>query len=189
MQVEMVELDSITPYHRNPRKNDPAISKVAQSIERYGFNVPITVDKKDVIVTGHTRYLAARRLGIDKVPVVRLDLTKRQATEYRIADNKTQEYAKWDQDLLIDELRLVGDLEDFQGFFIEDLASLLTPTQTEHKSSKKTTVVETEAEHNTQFDNVSDDQVEDMIEIPCPHCNESSFISKSDMLSRLGIKG
>lgn len=119
IRIEYLHLGDIHPYEKNPRKNDHAVDKVAASIREFGFKVPIIIDKKNVIVTGHTRYKAAMQLGMDVVPVIRAaDLTQKQIRAFRLADNKVAEAAKWDLDLLTDELadlELDFDMTDF-GF-------------------------------------------------------------------------
>ena len=106
MNVIELELSKITPYDKNPRKNDRAVNGVAESIKQFGFQQPLVVDKNNVIVVGHTRYKAAKKLGLSTVPCVRADqLTKEQVKAYRIADNKLNELATWDFDLLGEELQ------------------------------------------------------------------------------------
>jgi len=131
MKVEKRRTDDIQPYEQNPRQNDAAVDAVAASIQEFGFRQPIVVDTEGVIVVGHTRYKAARKLGLEYVPVhVAKDLSPEQARAYRIADNKSADYADWDLDLLPIELR---DLQaaDFDlgliGFDDEELAQLLNP--------------------------------------------------------------
>lgn len=110
-------LTDITPYDRNPRKNDQAVQAVAQSIQDYGFASPIIVDKDHVIIAGHTRYKAAQLLGLDKVPVrVADELTKKQADELRLVDNRVGELAEWDIPLLND---LLTDLPDAAEYFLD----------------------------------------------------------------------
>lgn len=97
MDILQMKLSEITPYENNPRNNDEAVDKVAESIRQFGFNQPIVVDENNVIVAGHTRYRAARKLGIEEVPVYQLKgLSEEQYRAYRLADNKTAEYAEWD---------------------------------------------------------------------------------------------
>jgi len=129
MQVELREIASIRPYEKNPRVNDGAVDAVAASLKQFGFRQPIVVDADGVIICGHTRYKAAQKLGLAKVPVhVAQDLTPEQVKAYRIADNKTAELAEWDMDLLPIELK---DLQaaDFDlsmlGFDEDDLVKLL----------------------------------------------------------------
>lgn len=119
-----VEIDKIKPYENNPRINDKAVEKVKESILRYGFNVPITVDKDGVIATGHTRYKAAIELGLKKVLVIYLDdLTEDEIQAWRLVDNATSEYADWDYEKLNIELKKLYDkgfeLSDF-GFELEE---------------------------------------------------------------------
>ncbi|MCR4411290.1 MAG: ParB N-terminal domain-containing protein, partial [Thermoguttaceae bacterium] len=92
MKIETWKLDRIRPYANNPRLNDDAVDAVAASIRQFGFRQPIVVDPEGVIIVGHTRYKAALKLGLEKVPVhVATDLTPEQIKAYRIADNKTAE--------------------------------------------------------------------------------------------------
>lgn len=124
MDVIEMRLDEIRPYDRNPRRNCEAVEMVARSIEEFGFKVPIVVDADGTIVAGHTRYKAAKRLGIETVPcVVADDLTDAQVKAFRIADNRSSELATWDDDLLAAELSDLGDagidMADF-GFDTDD---------------------------------------------------------------------
>jgi hypothetical protein len=90
MKIEIRPLSEIRPYPNNPRTNDQAVDAVAASIREFGFRQPIVVDEEGVIVCGQTRYKAARKLGLEKVPVhMAKDLTPEQIRAYRIADNQT----------------------------------------------------------------------------------------------------
>lgn len=110
--IQYVELNSLIPYVNNPRNNENAVDKVAASIAEFGFKVPIIVDADNVIVAGHTRYLAAKKLGLETVPVIiAADLTEAQIKAFRIADNKVAEYASWDNDLLKIELEALEGLD------------------------------------------------------------------------------
>lgn len=92
MKIEMKSIDQIKPFENNPRKNDSAVEAVGRSIKEFGFKQPIVVDTENVIVVGHTRWKAAQKIGLAKVPVhVASDLTPEQARAYRIADNQTNE--------------------------------------------------------------------------------------------------
>lgn len=105
MKIETLPLDKITPYARNPRRNDHAVDAVAASIREFGFKVPLVIDAQGVIVTGHTRYKAAQKLGLTEAPCIRADdLTPEQVRAFRLADNKVGELADWDEDLLAGEL-------------------------------------------------------------------------------------
>jgi DNA modification methylase len=128
MLVKLRNVDEIKPYAHNPRSNDHAIDAVAASIQEFGFRQPIVVDRKGTIIVGHTRYKAALRLGLKKVPVhVATDLTSAQIKAYRLADNKTAELADWDHDRLVEELleleKMAFDL-DVLGFSTDELQEL-----------------------------------------------------------------
>jgi len=113
MKIEQWDIERVKPYEKNPRRNDKAVQAVADSIREFGFRQPIVVDDAGVIVVGHTRYKAARKLGLKTVPVhVAADLTPQQARAYRLADNRSAQNAEWDIDLLPIEL---GELRD-DGF-------------------------------------------------------------------------
>lgn len=123
MNIIEKNLKDIKPYDKNPRKNDNAVEQVANSIASFGFKVPIVIDKDNVIVCGHTRYKAAKKLGIENVPcVVADDLTEEQIKAYRLADNKVSELAEWDIDLLGEELDDIFniDMSDFGFSFAEE---------------------------------------------------------------------
>lgn len=94
MKVKQIATKLVTPYKSNPRKNNKAVDAVARSIEEFGFRQPIVTDEDQVIIVGHTRYKAALKLGLDKVPVhVAEGLSDAQKKAYRIADNSTGEVA------------------------------------------------------------------------------------------------
>ena len=118
LNVKMMPIGDVVPYEKNPRLNDQAVDAVASSIREFGFKVPIVVDGKGVVVSGHTRLKAAKTLGLAEVPVIvadDLDDTKIKA--FRLADNKVAELADWDESLLIKELEELDDLNYDMGQF------------------------------------------------------------------------
>jgi len=132
MKIEMRPITGIKPYEQNPRLNDEAVDAVVRSIREFGFRQPIVVDTDGIIICGHTRYKAAIKLSLGKVPVhVAKDLSPEQIKAYRIADNQTASLAAWDYDLLPIELaELQGMNYDLGllGFDPDELATLLDPT-------------------------------------------------------------
>jgi len=130
MKIEIADINTIKPYENNPRKlKDSAIEKVAMSLKEYGFRQPIVVDKDKIIVAGHTRYRASKKLGLKEVPITVVDnLTPEQINAYRIADNRTAEESEWDNELLKMEIK---DLEakdfklDLLGFNEDQLNDML----------------------------------------------------------------
>jgi len=122
LKIEYLKVEDLIPYVNNPRDNKVAVDKVANSIEEFGFKNPIIVDQDNVIVAGHTRLLASKQLGLEEVPTIRVkDLNSEQIKAFRLADNKTSEFAEWNENLL--ELELLGiddiDMSKF-GFELED---------------------------------------------------------------------
>ncbi|MBO5921769.1 MAG: ParB N-terminal domain-containing protein [Bacteroidaceae bacterium] len=122
MNILELNVDELIPYENNPRKNDEAVEKVALSISAFGFKVPIVIDKDKVIVTGHTRLKAAKKLGITTVPCIMADdLTEEQIKAFRLADNKVSEFAEWDEEKLMKELdELEMDMTLYGFVFPED---------------------------------------------------------------------
>ena len=153
-KIILMALSVITPYENNPRNNEEAVEKVANSIKEFGFNQPIVVDKDNVIIVGHTRYLAAQQLELEKVPVIVAEnLSEEQARAYRLADNKTGELAGWDFEKLALELEQIEsfDMGEF-GFESHDLGGEIgdffenAPTSNSNEHKPKT--------------------------VTCPHCGE-----------------
>lgn len=119
LKIEYISVDELKPYERNTRKHEKKdVDNIAKSIEKYGFNDAIGIWKDNIIIEGHGRLLAAKQLGMDKVPCVRLDhLTDQERREYAIAHNATAELSEWD-DILSDELSDldIGDFDFDFGF-------------------------------------------------------------------------
>mgnify|MGYP003626663411 CR=1 FL=1 len=127
-QIQWMEINELTPYAKNPRNNGKAVKRVAESIKEFGFNQPIVVDKDNIIVVGHTRWKASKELELKEVPVLYMpdDISDEKVKAYRIADNRLNELADWDNDLLIDELTDLDELGfdiDSIGFDLKDMMS------------------------------------------------------------------
>lgn len=122
LEIIYKNIKDLKPYSKNARKNDKAVKYVAKSIENFGFKVPVIIDKDNVIVCGHTRYKASKKLGYNEIPcIIADDLTEEQIKAFRLADNKVSEKADWDFDLLSDEINDIIDInmEDFGFEFID----------------------------------------------------------------------
>lgn len=131
MQIETWPIDRPQPYDKNPRLNDDAVEAVARSIQEFGFRQPIVVDEDGVVIIGHTRLKAAKKLGLMEVPVhVARGLAPEKVKALRLADNKTAELAEWNLELLPIELAELQGM-DFDlgllGFDQDELAKLLDP--------------------------------------------------------------
>lgn len=112
MQIINIKLNLLKPYENNPRNNENAVEYVANSIKEFGFKVPIIIDKNNTIVCGHTRYLASKKLGLTEVPcVIADDLTPDKIQAFRLIDNKTNEFATWNEDLLLEELKAIENID------------------------------------------------------------------------------
>lgn len=125
MEIIIKSIEEIIPYENNPRDNDDAVPAVANSLKEFGFKQPIVIDAQGVIVAGHTRVKAAKRIGMKEVPcVIADDLTPEQVKAYRLADNKSAELATWEADMLrieLEELEMTDiDMSAF-AFTDEDL--------------------------------------------------------------------
>lgn len=122
LKIEYLPVGSLKPYEKNAKKH-PAeqVEHIANSIREFGFRQPLVIDKDNVLVIGHGRLLAAKKLGLDTVPCVRADdLTDEQIKALRLADNKTNE-SEWDFDLLGGELDDIFDIDmSLFGFGLED---------------------------------------------------------------------
>jgi DNA modification methylase len=133
MKISYKKLNEIIPYENNPRKINKGVDIVAESIQQYGFQQPIVVDTDGVIIVGHTRYQASKKLGLAEVPVTVADeLTEEQIRTYRIMDNKSGEKTFWDEGLLVEELKellpdsSIQDLSFETGFSESELNNWLS---------------------------------------------------------------
>lgn len=129
MKIEKVPIGEIIPYENNPRNNKKAVDIVAKSIKEFGFQNPIILDIKGEIIAGHTRLLAAQKLELKEVPIIRAEnLTEEQVKAFRIMDNKSAENATWDETLLKQEFTELEDLDydlDLTGFSSMETGNIL----------------------------------------------------------------
>ncbi|OGN88090.1 MAG: hypothetical protein A2158_03640 [Chloroflexi bacterium RBG_13_46_14] len=128
LEVKEIELNKLRPWEDNPRRNERAVEAVAKSIRNFGFNVPILCDQNFMIIAGHTRWKAAQKLGMDKVPIIVIEINDTQRRAFAIADNKTAEIADWDFPKLkevLEELKLEDiDIKSL-GFSDEEIRRLI----------------------------------------------------------------
>ena len=136
MEYNKWKLSEITPYENNPRINDEAVNDVIESINQCGYIAPIVVDEDGVILAGHTRYKALTKLGYKECEVIVVsNLTEEQKKKYRLYDNKTAEFASWDQKKLSEELSDV----DFLGYdFGQPIMVQPEEKSTEHETKQMT---------------------------------------------------
>lgn len=135
LKIEYLPVDSLRPYEKNARKHGKkSVESIANSIEEFGFDDPVGIWGDNYIVEGHGRVQAAKKLGMEKVPCVRLDhLTDEQRRAYGLVHNKTAEVSDWDYDLL--------DLEisDLDNFAFDDFGFELVDEEAEHQKSAERT--------------------------------------------------
>jgi len=180
VNIQTVSIETLIPYWRNPRKNEIAVQKVKASIEEFGYQTPIIVDKDMTIIAGHTRYRALKELGYTEIPVIISDMTQKKAKEFRIIDNRTSEYATWSNDLEL-ELKEFTSI-DFREIFFPDI-KLDADFIKVAKGTEQETINTISADLERQFEKASDERAnEPKIEIPCPHCLETITIWKRDFV-------
>ena len=151
--IQYINLNDIIPYANNPRNNDgDAVDKVASSIKEFGFNVPLVLDKENVIICGHTRYKAAKKLKLNDIPCIYAEhLTPAQVKAYRIADNKVSEYATWNDDILAIEFEQLQELDfdtDLTGFCVSEVIDILN---VEDESKQEPDISEANFNYKEQY--------------------------------------
>lgn len=150
-KIVYIEIDKLKEYENNPRRNDNAVSAVAESIKKFNFQVPVVVDSDNVIVCGHTRVKAAQKLGMETVPcIIADDLTPEQIKAFRLADNKTGELAGWDFEKLEEELAELDGFDMSAFGFVEN----------------------DEVDIDSFFEDAEEKKEKEPKRIQCPHCGE-----------------
>ena len=135
MEIVNIDVNDLIPYENNPRINDAAVKYVAESISEFGFRVPIVIDSENVIIAGHTRLKAAKKIGLKSVPcLVADDLSEEQVSAFRLADNKVSEQSDWDFSLLDLEIMSLSEI-DMSKFGFDDIEESLSedPVQKKYK--------------------------------------------------------
>lgn len=157
-QLEEWKVSDLIEYARNPRKNDHAVDKVAAAIREFGFRVPILAKSDKTVVDGHLRLKAAKKLGLETVPVMLCDdMTDAQIKAFRISVNRVAEFAEWDDELLrveFAELEELGFDLELTGFGVDEMANIFDEPDF-HPGSEK---------DQGQLDQLSPKMVS------CPHC-------------------
>ena len=138
METITKKVSELIPYINNPRNNDDAVDAVASSIKNFGFKVPIVIDSNNEIINGHTRLKAAKKLGLETVPVIVADdLTPEQIKAFRLADNKVGEIATWDENALAVELEELKNLD----FDMSEFEFKIDESQTQEKNENTDSVL------------------------------------------------
>jgi len=137
MKVEMMPIGQIKPYAQNPRKNSRAIPEVMKSLEEFGFRQPLVVDLNMVLIVGHTRLAAAKRLKLKEVPVHIAELSEEKAKAYRIMDNRSHDRSEWDVTILNKELDELFELDGKYNLDFMDFGDFEEEPEKEKKEKKK----------------------------------------------------
>jgi len=200
MKIETVDIDDLEPYENNPRVNRASVSDIEESIKKFGFKVPLVIDESTTIIAGHTRLKAIKNLvgeldeqieeyedegkenlaenlsqiNEGKVPALRAnDLTEEQIKEFRLVDNRIAEMSEWDETLLKFEIReLDGEMI---GFSDEEMSKYLDTSVT-YEDLTEDDMEKTKQEVEEHYKNLSDEKLERMKQIDCPHCDEEIYI-------------
>lgn len=196
VKVIAMAVKDLVPYANNPRNNEAAVDTVAKSIKEFGFTNPIVVDSDNVVINGHTRLLAAEKLGLAKVPVIRKeDLTPEQVKAFRLVDNKTSELSGWDFEKLdaeIAELQAMDfDMSEFEfesshNFNAEAYSDFFEDVSSQSQAQEQLQDNSTQTEHGLKqsqepgrsTESVSkavEQEIDDTAsrEVVCPHCGKS----------------
>ena len=196
VKVIAMAVKDLVPYANNPRNNEQAVDTVAKSIKEFGFTNPIVVDSDNVIINGHTRLLAAEKLGLEKVPVIRKeDLTPEQVKAFRLVDNRTSELSGWDFEKLdaeIAELQAMDfDMSEFEfesshNFNAEAYSDFFEDASSQSQAQEQSQDNSTQTEHGLEqsqepgrsTESVSkavEQEIDDTAsrEVVCPHCGKS----------------
>ena len=166
MKIKNIEIEKVIPYENNPRINQDAVNVVKDSLSKFGFKQPIVIDKNNEIIVGHTRYYAARELNIELVPcLIANDLSEAEIKAYRIMDNKSSEYARWNFGLLTQEMQEIEEISNldlkYTGFSDREIENMIGNIE-----------VNLEDEENVS-------RMDELNQIECPSCGHrfSEFTS------------
>lgn len=168
METVLKKVKDLKPYENNARLNDDTISRLSESIENYGYVVPIVIDEKNVIVTGHARLKAIQNLGWKTVHCVISNLSDDQNKEYRIIDNKIQDISEWNDDLLVTELRGLQHIAS--EFDLKVNTALETSYGMFDDNVTTEDIANQENKIETGFVDRADSANEGLVEIACEHC-------------------
>ena len=169
------KIDELIPYENNARFNERAIEALVNSIPKMGFNVPIVIDRNNVIVKGHSRYEALKKLGYDAVPCIVVDGDEKQTAEERLVDNKVSELSTWDNEKLNSELREMNiNLREMHI----DVPAVRNDVQ---EVAPVTGAEVSGAQSKLLYDDIMTRGRKQMIEVHCDGCGETFFVNQEEV--------
>ena len=190
--IVMKKISEIKPYIRNPRKNDKTVELLVDIIPKVGFNVPIVIDKKGIIVKGHSRYKAAIKLGMKEVPCIVTEADEEAIKLDRIADNRISEFSEWtgelghELDMLqMDFSNLEFELPNDNFFEFENDYEEEAPAMQDNSEKYKEYLAQQEAKTLNALESQIKKAEEKQLNVPqtkkyykvvCEHCGKTMFI-------------
>lgn len=189
LKLKSVETARVKPYWRNPRDiSAEAVDAVKASIEKYGYQQPIVVDRKLVIIAGHTRYRAMLALKRKRIEVVVADLPPEKAKEYRLADNKAGEISTWNLEHLSAELREIK-APDVRGLFKDlDLDKLLGAGKAAVQQVTEASLARGREKLDAAFKEKGSEMEGRMVEVACPKCGSEFSLDRAELLNIPGVE-
>ena len=175
-KIVMRNIEEITPYFNNPRQTEKAVAALIKVIPEVGFNVPIFIDKNGVIIKGHSRYSAAKSLGMTQIPCIVSENTDKQNNADRLYDNRVNELSEWNLERLSLELR---DLD----LNIPEIPFDLPGLQNYHEQISSDIAEKDFDRARTELSQEATREEDLLIPFPCPKCGEEILISKKDFLN------
>jgi len=179
METIKKKIKDLIPYKNNARLNDETVERLAKSIEDYGYVVPIVIDHKNVLVTGHARLKAIKKLGWKNVECVVSNLSEEENKEYRIIDNKIQDITEWNDDLLVTELRGLQHIAS--EFDLKVNTALETSYGMFDDAVTNADIEKQENKFETGFVNRANQANDSLIQVSCEHCG-ANFGIEADKL-------
>ena len=168
-------IEDIVPYDNNARINERAVNALKKTVPEIGFNVPIVIDKNNVIIKGHSRYQALKDMGYEAIPCIVSDDSAEDAAEERLVDNKSSELAQWDQDKLNTELREMS-------LNLRDMDIDVPMIRTGVNQVADVTQKNIQDAQNGMRDNLRvTSEMQDLIEVHCEACGETFFVNYAEV--------
>lgn len=177
-EYKTIKLADVVPYWRNPRDNTFSVAIVKKSIEDFDYLNPILIDKKNIIIAGHTRYKALQQLGYEDIDVIQVDLPEAKAKAFRLVDNKSAELSSWTKDLIL-ELKELG--EGISELYFPEVN--LDPLSNIQVSGVGETELSASGDRlEAQYQEADRERGERLLKMTCPYCYKSFSQTRAAVL-------